>query len=231
MGIFEKILDYLIFNKYGKPSFSQSGEDVIVDFIFSNRGKSNPTYIDVGAHHPYFLSNTAFFYRKGCCGVNIEPDPILFVQLNKDRNRDINLNVGIGVEKGFQDFYVMDSPTMNTFSKHEAEKLAHEHNMPIRKVISVPVDTLTNVINKYCQQTFPDFLSLDIEGLDFDVLQTIDYKKTAPIVICIETISYSPIGKGEKDVRINDLLLDNSYMLYADTNINSIFVKRSFWEK
>jgi hypothetical protein len=46
---------------FTKVSFSQIGEDLIVDFIFQVRGIQKPTYIDIGAFHPEFLSNTAFF--------------------------------------------------------------------------------------------------------------------------------------------------------------------------
>jgi hypothetical protein len=65
------------FNSDRKVSYSQSGEDVIVDFIFQILKIQKPSYLDVGAHHPSYLSNTYLFYQKGCQGVCIEPDPVL----------------------------------------------------------------------------------------------------------------------------------------------------------
>lgn len=64
----------LSFDDFKKISYSQCGEDLIVSFIFNRLGILNPNYIDIGAHHPYKLSNTAFFYESGSRGINIEPD-------------------------------------------------------------------------------------------------------------------------------------------------------------
>ena len=50
----------------GNSSFSQCGEDLIVNYIFNLRGISLPSYLDIGANHPYFISNTALFHKKGC---------------------------------------------------------------------------------------------------------------------------------------------------------------------
>lgn len=219
------------YKKFVKSSFSQSGEDLIVDFIFSIRGLTKPTFIDIGAHHPYYLSNTALFYNKGCRGINIEPDPELFSEFKQARKRDINLNIGIGVQEGEMDFYLISSSTMNTFSKEEADELVREHRMSIRQIRPISVDTLPGILQKYCGGKFPDFLSLDVEGIDFEILTTIDYQHTYPTVICVETISYSTTGRGKKNIKIIDFLRENDYILYADTNINSIFVRRSFWER
>ncbi|MFM6249337.1 MAG: hypothetical protein ACKPEQ_09345, partial [Dolichospermum sp.] len=66
-----------LFNKDSKHiSYSQCGEDLIINFIFNNLGIINPSYLDIGAHHPTYLSNTYSFYRKGCQGVCVEPDPV-----------------------------------------------------------------------------------------------------------------------------------------------------------
>src|SRR3970282_781555 len=121
-------------DKYKKISFSQSGEDLIVKFIFDNLGIPNPTYIDIGAHHPYFISNTALFYKNGCRGINIEPDPTLFNEFLKHRKEDINLNIGISDRNCELDFYIISSPTLNTFSKDEAAKYSLEGNYVIKSI-------------------------------------------------------------------------------------------------
>ena len=70
--------------KDAKVSYSQSGEDLIVDFIFQALKIDNPTYLDIGAHHPSFINNTFFFYEKGCVGVCVEPDPTLFEKIKEN---------------------------------------------------------------------------------------------------------------------------------------------------
>ena len=170
--------------KFSKASFSQSGEDLIVEFIFNSLNIPVPTYIDIGAYHPYRLNNTAHFYQNGCRGINIEPNSHLFQVLKKVRPKDINLNIGIGDTQGNADFYILSSPTLSTFSKDKAEWYVGEHEQRMKEIRQMPVDTLPNIIARYSKGIFPDFLSLDIEGLDFEILQSIDYSGSIPIVIC-----------------------------------------------
>ena len=186
-------------------------------------GNHKPSYIDIGAHHPEDLSNTALFYHNGSRGVNIEPDPVLFKAFPKERRFDINLNIGISDEAAELDFYVMSYRALNTFSKTAAEQAEKEGHC-IDSVIKLPVDTLPHIITKYCKGRFPDLLTLDVEGLDYEILNTIDYKQDCPTVICVETISYSKNGKGEKNTQLIEYLTSNGYLVYADTKINTIFV-------
>ncbi len=94
----------------GTLSYSQCGEDLIVQYIFSLRGVLKPTYLDIGAHHPFALSNTAIFYMKGCRGVNVEANPDLFRFFKRHRLRDINLNLGIGPEQATRIFILWKIP-------------------------------------------------------------------------------------------------------------------------
>lgn len=219
------------FNYFQRPSYSQTGEDVIIDFIFSQLHITKPSYIDIGAHHPFYLSNTALFYSKGCSGINIEPDPELFKQFTKYRKKDININCGIGADSGELMLNIMNVPAVNTFSAKEAQRLEKEHGFTITKQIKVPVLPVDAVINKYANGIFPDFLSLDVEGLDMEIIRSINFKQSAPTVICTETISYSDTGQGVKQTEIIDYLQKQGYMVYADTNINTIFVLEEKWKR
>jgi FkbM family methyltransferase len=216
-------------NKNKKTTYSQCGEDIIVKHIFNAMGVSSFSYLDIGAHHPFYLSNTALFYEMGMKGINIEPDPTLIEAFIKYRKRDINLNIGITEVLGNADFYVISSPTLNTFSKDEAEKYADEGDYTIREVIKVETDTIDAVLKKYCNGVYPEFLTIDAEGVDELLIRSIDFENNYPIVICIETISFSTSGRGEKNHSIIDYLESKGYYNYADTNINTIFVRRDRW--
>lgn len=212
-----------------KVSYSQTGEDLIVKFIFDAIGIQTPTYIDIGAYHPEHLSNTALLYKNSCRGINIEPDPNLFERFELERSADINLNVGISDVKGEMDFYILSTPTLNTFSKGEAERCTQQGNFQIVSIARTKVETISNIIEQYCKGQFPQFLSLDVEGLDLKILQSINYEQSAPLVICVETISFSETGQGVKDIGILNFLESKGYMIYADTYINTIFVKKTEW--
>lgn len=227
----KKVFSNTLESEFQKISYSQSGEDLIVKYIFENLNIKNPTYIDIGAHHPYYISNTALFYQNGSRGINIEPDPTLFKAFIKERKKDINVNIGIGSKNEELDFYVISSSTLNTFSKEEAYNYQKEGNYTIKSIEKIKVKTLSNVINEFSNGIFPHFLSIDAEGIDELIIKSIDFDKNFPIVICIETISFSNSGNGLKNKELIKYIEQKGYLLYADTNINSIFVRESLWRR
>ncbi|HME43782.1 MAG TPA: FkbM family methyltransferase [Syntrophorhabdales bacterium] len=214
---------------FSRLSFSQSGEDLIVDYIFQARGVDSPTYVDIGAYHPWLISNTALFYKRGSRGINIEPNPLLFREIAAERPMDINLNIGLSDKEGELDFFVMTPAHLSTFVKQNAEKYVREHSYVIEKVAKIKVDTLRHILEQHFSGTCPDYLSIDTEGLDITVLSSVDFDTFKPKVICVETTTYSKTGHGQKETETTRFLESKGYLLYADTYINSIFVLRNFW--
>ncbi|HOZ86519.1 MAG TPA: FkbM family methyltransferase [Bacteroidia bacterium] len=214
-----------------KISYSQCGEDLIIDFIFVTLKIDKPSYLDIGAHHPWYLSNSAFFYLKQCKGVTVEPDPSLFEVIKKERPADISLNVGVGLESGESaDFYIMNIPTLNTFSKTEAERYAAYPGKEIKKVVKLPLLTVNEIIQKQFQGKTPNFVSIDVEGMDLEIVSSFDFNKYRPEVFCIETLTYTENNSERKITEIIDYMLKQGYFLYADTYINSVFVDEKAWK-
>ena len=120
---------------------------------------------------------------------------------------------------------------MNTFSHEEAMKLVNENGFKIVDTKKVPTDKLSNVIDKYCGDKFPDFLTIDVEGIEMTILEDIDYNNQYPKVICCETISYSETGNGIKNYELIEFLKNKEYMVYADTYVNTIFVRKDVWKR
>ena len=216
--------------RYQGKTYSQWGEDRILLSIFNNLKIKHPSFIDIGAHHPYYINNTALLYSTGSRGINIEPDPHLFQQIAKVRKRDINLPIGIMEKPGSLHFYIMESPTLNTFSEewaHRCETMGHT----IKKVIDVPVDTIANIISKHHNNVFPDLLSLDAEGVDEIIVDSFSSLESKPKVICVETAEYA-IHKiyPEKNTVLTEKILNAGYFIYADTYVNTIFIDKTAWE-
>jgi len=219
----------VFFPSLGKISYAQCGEDLIIDFIFSTLNISKPSYLDIGAHHPIYLNNTFLFYQKGSTGVCVEPDPALFSQIKKKRSRDICLNVGIGVTKESKaNFYIMTSKTLNTFSKKEAERYQSYGSQKIKRVIQIPLVPINEIISQHFT-TFPNFISLDTEGLELEILKTFDFSKFRPEVFCIETLTYTEDKSEQKITEIIDFMISKEYFNYADTYINTIFLDKNSW--
>lgn len=208
-----------------KPSFSQSGEDMIAWYLLNYIGIPRPSYLDVGAHHPLHLSNTALFHLLGGHGINIEPDPLLFREFLRSRPRDINLNIGIGRVSGNMVFYRMADPSLSTFSEEEAIRMEKEEGIHIEEKLNLPVRTIDEVLAAH--QVRPDFVSIDVEGRDLEVLESFDFAAHRPAVFCVETISFSLKQAGKKDSNINSFLGQQGYGVYADTYINTLFVDRA----
>mgnify|MGYP001614778118 CR=1 FL=1 len=218
-------------DSYVRKSYSQCGEDLIIEHIFSALNKSKPSFIDIGAHHPRYINNTYLFYLQGSRGINIEPDPELFPAFSESRPEDRNLNIGIGDTSGEAEFYVMNQPTLNTFIKTEADRAIKDNSgVKIKETRRIKLSTIAEVISTYNNGIYPDLFSIDVEGLDDIILRSINYEVSCPLVICAETLSFSTTGNGVKSLELIEFLKGQGYLLYADTYINSIFVRADKWK-
>ena len=209
-------------------SYSQAGEDVVVDSLLQSMGVQ-PTYLELGTNHPRFGNNTYKFYRRGCCGVLVEADPSLIADIRRARPRDIVLNVGVGVgDQSSKKFYVFPCSGNNTFDEADALQRDRSGSMRIKAVLDVTLMSVNDIIrlNFSC---IPDFLSIDIEGLDLAVLDSLDFDKYPIPVICAETCQYSENHIKPKDYSIARFLETKGYFTYADTYINTIFVNTKWF--
>lgn len=212
-------------------SYSQSGEDIIIDFILSTVNYEGRNYLDIGAHHASYLSNTYFFYLKNHTGVCVEPDPILCDAIKNERPNDTCLQVGIDDKnQRSAKFYIMDPPTLNTFSKKEAT--IYQKYYPWTKIVKevqIPLVSIKKIMTRYFSNGL-DILSVDTEGMDLEIIKGIDLQECRPKVICVETAVYLDEKTLTKNHEVINYLLENQYFIYADTFVNTIFVDKHFWE-
>lgn len=173
-------------------SYSQFNEDLLIDLLFLS--KDNGFYVDVGANDPVFNSNTKRFYDKGWHGINIEPGVEQFEKFASSRPRDINLNVGVGSVKGKVVFYkVVGDSTLSSFNKNVAEKMATKFKLSVDET-DVTVFRLEDIFDTYVKNRHVDFISIDAEGIDLEVLKSNDWDKFRPSLVMVEVDSqYSEI--------------------------------------
>lgn len=209
-----------IFDIYATKSYSQEGEDMILRRIFE--GKKNGFYVDVGAHHPFRFSNTYFFYKRGWRGINIEPNPDVINEFNFDRKGDINLQLGVSEVAGNLKYYFFDEPALNTFDSKIVESRHSNTNYKVVRTSDIPVERLDHILEKYLPVGMNiDFLTIDVEGLDFSVLKSNDWDRFRPGCVLVEALetSLEETLKGE----IFSFMQGNGYGLFAKTFNTLIF--------
>ncbi|OGM14797.1 hypothetical protein A2V80_01455 [Candidatus Woesebacteria bacterium RBG_16_39_8b] len=196
---------------YGPASYSQNGEDLILNKIFT---KQNGHYVDVGAHHPFRYSNTYLLYKNGWSGINIEPTPGSKQLFDTLRKRDINLEIAIG-KKATKKFYMFWDSALNTFSKKRADKVMASKQSKLKKLALVKIIPLNILLNKYTQKYCIDLLNVDTEGMEMEILKTNNWNKYSPKIIAIEHL-------GQENI-INNYLNGRGYNLINKTKLTSIY--------
>ena len=248
IGILSSILTFLIIggqtkndtevsniNAQAKVSYAQFGEDLILANIFDFLKIPKPTYLDIGAWDPIIDSNTYLFYLRGSRGVLVEPNPSYIKKLKKARPGDVVLEIGIGVtDQENVDYYVIgkgdgkgDGGGWNTFSKENAEN-AEKISGGAMKIERIIKRTLVN-INRVLEENFkktPDFISIDVEGLDLSILKSLDFERFRPKVFCVETLS--SVDRNYRD-KIIDFMTSKEYVLYGGNFVNAIFIDRDIF--
>jgi FkbM family methyltransferase len=199
---------------FGRTSYAQEGEDLILDRIFEQQAKG--VYVDVGAHHPTRFSNTYRLYQRGWRGVNIDATPGSMKLFRLMRPRDTNLEVGVAATAGERDFYCFDEPALNTFDEARAKSLDQYKVSAVRKVRCAP---LSQLLREHGIGAF-DLLTVDAEGFDFEVLQTLDWDLTRPRVVLTE--QFSRDMEGMVSTETHRYLHDRGYRMIAKT-WNSVF--------
>lgn len=217
-------LENLLYDSFATKSYSQEGEDVILARIFGNKIKG--FYVDVGAHHPKRFSNTYLFYSRGWRGINIDSTPGSMAAFNKSRPRDINIEAAISKAPGEMTFFLYNEPALNTFDRDLVIKRKKQHYQNQRYHVIEERKICTTTLRNILKEALPegqriDFLSVDVEGMDLEVLQSNDWLLYRPGYILVETL-----WKDLKEIlddEVYEYLSKKNYKLLAKTVNTLIF--------
>jgi len=204
-----------------QKSYSQDGEDLILARIF--RHSQQGFYVDVGAHHPKRFSITYFFYKRNWHGINIDATPGSMKLFNKFRPKDINLELGVSDTKQTLTYYLFNEPALNTFSPKIAEN--HANQGVYKQIAQTKVETLSlqEILLKYLPKgQVIDFLTIDVEGFDLEVLKSNDWKLYRPKIILVEIINLKNIDEIQYRPEYQ-YLKDQGYEFFAKTYLTCIF--------
>lgn len=199
-------------------SYAQNFEDVMLNRLFPN--ENSGFYIDVGAHHPVIDSVTKAFYEKGWRGINIEPVKEYYELLQKERNRDVNLNIALGEKESELEFFELESTGLSTFDQQMAYQLAevgkftvNSYKVPLKKLADICQEKVTCQIN---------FLKIDVEGWEEKVILGHDWENFRPIVVVLEaTIPNSPV---RTETNIQNILEGHNYSYVYFDGLNDYYL-------
>lgn len=221
--------------------FAQYGEDLILDTalqVLQNRKIiSDITYIDIGANHPQRISNTYWLYKQGYCGVIIEPNRRLAALYKKIRPRDTILEMGITntTTPDIVPFYQFEERAdgLSSFSKDSVTAAIKQTQIPFHyDIIPTPVDNINNIAEKYIGKNPLFMVNIDAEGLDFEIISQLNFKKFRPIFFVIETADLTQSTfLGRKNDKCIKLLQQHGYTVYADTYVNTILIDKNILEQ
>lgn len=172
-----------------RVSYAQNREDIILSGFFGDLDKG--FYVDVGANHPDTLSITKIFYDKGWSGINLEPNRELYDLIVKNRPRDINLNLGAAAKEGELTLREYpDGDGLSTFSKaaqddyQKSSSIYKDYTRNYRDY-KVPVKPLKDIFKEHKTKQI-NFMNIDVEGFEYQVIAGNDWDTYRPQVLCIE---------------------------------------------
>ena len=198
-------------------SYAQNREDIILQGFFADYKKKPGFYVDVGAGNPNIDSVTRGFYEAGWRGINLEPINHIHKALQEHRSKDINLNVGISNKPGELNFREYAADGFSTFSKDVQEQYNADTSGLTEKYQDyvVKVVTLAQVFDEQNITTI-DFLKIDVEGYEYEVIESNDWNKYRPKVLCIEA------NHVKRDWR--KILKSNRYSLAYFDGLNEYYI-------
>jgi len=218
---FVNIINEFLRDIYNEATYSQEGEDRILLRIFENT--ENGFYVDIGAHHPKRFSNTYIFYKKGWKGINVDAMAGSMIKFNRLRPKDINIEAAISDEHSEINYYSFKEAALNTIDERSATEL--QKNNELIDIIKTKTRRLSEILDKHLppNQTI-NFLTIDVEGVDFNVLKSNNWNKYKPNYIIVE------IKDNNIETLINhkiaQYLKQKKYIIFAKT-VNTVFFKYS----
>jgi FkbM family methyltransferase len=189
-------------------------------------------YIDIGAAHPTHLSVTKHFYDSGWSGVNVEPLPRFFQELAAARPRDINLQAMIGIADGGRTFFEIAELPENSTSDERVMLSLKEQGRTIQ-THDTEVVSLKELCERYADDRVIDFMKIDVEGGELEVLQSADWQRFRPVLLVIEAVvvngreetwaqwEWVVTGQGYEKVWFDGL--NNYYLRHESLNLKEHF--------
>jgi FkbM family methyltransferase len=191
-------------------TYAQNFEDVTLRRALADI--ENGFWVDIGAYHPTYHSVTRWFSDNGWTGINIEPNPRQLKLLRRARRDEINLRVAVGDFEGRVQLNVIGDSGLTTI-KPDVAKGHAAFGHQTTSTVDVPVTTLDKIIDEHASRTV-DFLKIDAEGAEVDIIRGASFTRNRPRIVLLEN------GPG-----YDELLLAKGYLFAWFDGLNRYYVR------
>lgn len=212
--------------------YSQYKQDEMMErMVF--KGYKSGIYMDIGAHDGVTYNNTLYFAKQnGWTGINVEPLKSVYDKLVLSRPNDINLNYAVANTEGTAEFMAntgyteMISGLVSTYDSRHDTRLKHENNVMGSKtdIITVNTKRVETICDEY-NITHINYLTIDVEGAEFEVIKSINFDK-----VMIDVIGFENNYHDTSMPIIAYLEAHNFKLIYKNTDVFMINTKSQFYK-
>ncbi len=193
----------------------------MLDYFKVERG----FYVDIGAHHPFNLSNTALLYEDGWRGINIDATPGSMAEFDRHRGDEINLEVAIAREPGRRLFSCFSETSLNGFVTEDIIKALQTRGQQVTEQLWIDCLPLNDILLKHAPDRQIDLMNVDAEGLDFEIISALDMETWRPKLFLVEILG-CPSVEHVQETEICQLMKQRGYELFSRLHFSCIFADR-----
>jgi len=216
----------LFLKRHGNTYYSGFGEDIVLKKIFHRKG--NGVYVDVGCWHPKWGSNTYLLHKKGWEGLNIDMDDFKIAMFNIARKNATNICTAVSDKEQDVMYYCStNDSSLNTLEENFADAMAQ--NKPklkydLKQIHSKPLDKIL-AETSFAEKEI-DLLTIDVEGHELPVLQSLNFEKYKPKVVVVEL--HEEKIESILDHVIYQFIQSKNYSLFSWVLPSLIFVRDGY---
>ena len=194
-----------------KKTYSMYGEDIIIERFFKNKKKG--FYVDIGCYHPLEGSNTYLLFKKGWNGINADVNSLSIELFNRAREKDHNVNLAVSNNKQKLKIYFRKKINMLNTSSKKLAKIHFRNGFQERVINACPLNEIIKK-SKFNSKKI-DFLNIDVEGKELNVLESLNFSKYKPKLICIE-------------IHNHEKMYDNNYDYLKRNSVYKFLIRKGY---
>lgn len=200
--------------KSEKKSYSFGGCDLIIDYIF--KSQDNGFYVDVGCQHPITNNNTYLLHQKNWKGINIDLDDKNIRLFNSHRPKDTNICACLSSKEQIRDLYFFHSGS--PINSIEKKTVLNKQNFSVKKI---KTSTLNSILKSHKPKKI-DYLNIDVEGHEIEVLNGFDINHFKPSVISVEFLDFNMVKMEFKNNNLTNVVNSDLYNFFIQNDYHFV---------